>query len=249
MVHAPLAWPSEAPTRLAPAAPPPRAETAPPGPRWPLPRPRVLPSPREVRATFEATLAGSMLPTVVGAMPFSRATFAAEANGTYHLCRGSAHLTLREAEARRRLRGVNPRVPVRVQAELIRTSRGWHEVFAEIEEFAHRRDLERDAPPLRRRAVRVHPDGTRVLRSLERSYDPGRDEEVVRRSTRRLDPGGDWEEEEETLLRVAERAKLDHVRRRGPDGGPPRELRAEYPWLVVSAYARAHARISKWAAP
>lgn len=243
MVSVLAAWPPEAPTRLmpTPALPAPEASR----------RIRLLPAPSQVRALFERTLEASLLPAVVDALPFAHATYAAEANGTLHLHKGGAHLTLREVQGRRFLRGIHRRRGRRVAAELVQVEPDvWAEIYAEIEEFDAVADLDANRIAPRRRAVRVHPDGSRVIRRFEHHFEPARDLERWRRCTRRVYGDGDWAEDEETLIRVGDRARLDSTRRRATPGlEDPRTLCCEYPWLVKSAYARAYDRISKWVAP
>ncbi|MCA9551467.1 MAG: hypothetical protein KC933_15635 [Myxococcales bacterium] len=217
---------------------------------WPLPRLKLLPSPEEARARFEEVAHCTVL-SVLGATPLAMASCSVGPDGTMHLCRGHAHVTLKEQGGLQTMEGVNPALWVRAVAELAPDGAGgWGEILSEVTRYARRSDLERDALPRHRRAVRVHPDGRRVDRSFERILDAARDQERLVRATRLWRPDGTWAEEVERLFRVGDRVKVEMARREGlSPGEAPRAFRYDYPWLPAASYQRARQRILAWITP
>jgi hypothetical protein len=216
---------------------------------WPLPRLRLLPHPDRVRACFEE-LQGAAALGLLGATPLALASCAAGPDGALHLCRGHAHVVMTLQGDLRQLTGANPERWLRVRAELAPDPRGggWEERLLEVTRYARRADLERDALPRTRRAVRQHPDGRRIEQTFERALDAAHDRERLTRTTRLWRPDGTWAEEEERLVRVGDRAKVDMTRREHA-GARPRVLSYDYPWLPAAAYQRARQRILLWNTP
>lgn len=193
-----------------------------------------------ILTVFEDTTRSSALPIVLGAKPFREGRVWATSDGVLRLDRGDTQLRLFDTRDGRILRGHSRRRLVAVEGRYERRSDGsWFESESLVFEYPTLEALETRAMPERRLSTVLRPDGSVLTTTIERTLCPVEDEELLARKTCLMQRDRSRVEEEESILRVQERARYDLYRREfDPRYRTQKSLEYRYPWLPHAFYEK-----------
>lgn len=181
---------------------------------------------------------GSALPVVVGAKPLSDGDLYLTPDGIVRFSNGAAQLRLFEHNGRRILRGQSERRLVAVEGRYVRGEDGrWTETESTVLEYGCLPALEGRSLPERRLSTITRPDGSVLTTTFERVKCKANDEEMMTISTCLVNTDRSRLEQEESILRVQDRARYDVYRRSFDERRKAKKaLEYRYPWLPHTYY-------------
>jgi hypothetical protein len=193
---------------------------------------------------MDESIRASSIPIILGSRPLDGAVLSL-ANGLIQVHRRGVQLILDRTQDRRLIRGYHPRWMIEVESRLLRTTEGWREVFSQLAEYASVEELCDRCMPVRRQSTRLNQDGGVVTVSISRAVSTF--EDVIRRTSTLARPDGTRVEEQEEMVRVADREQYELVRTEyDAQFRPLRTFNYAYPQLSQEFYRPIRARLESW---
>ncbi len=124
---------------------------------------------------------------------------------------------------------------------------GYVETETLVVEYADAEALARRTMPRRRLSTLVRPDGSTLTTTIVRTAEPERDQEQLVRQTCLRSIDRSRVEEEESILRVQDRARYDLFRHEFDPKKGKKSLAYRYPWLPHTFYERVYAKLVDFA--
>lgn len=196
---------------------------------------------------FDRTTRTSALPSILGVRPWNDCSAHRSVDGVLRVQNAHASVRIFDADGVRILRGQSTRRCVAVEGRYRPALRGWVETETLVFEYTDAEALATRAMPRRRLSTLIRPDGSTLTTTVVRTACHEQDEEQLTRQTCLRSRDRSRVEEEETILRVQDRARYDLLRHEFDPRNGKKSLEYRYPWLPHTFYERVYAKLVDFA--